>query len=143
VRPGSSDVDLLSIDLPDAAVLGRRLSARYADRCRGVEVAAATAAGFAGDTDSAYGGRVVVLCVLAQALTAAFRLRLPGNYAHATPDTLQRRFLDTPGEISSDSAGITVKINRRAYSPVLRGADPPADTTVPWWDGRQLRFEFA
>jgi hypothetical protein len=26
-----------------------------------------------------------VLCVLAQALTAAFRLRLPGNYAHATP----------------------------------------------------------
>jgi uncharacterized protein len=58
VRPGSSDVDLLSIDLPDAAVLGRRLWARYADRCRGVEVAAATAAGLAGDTDSAYGGRV-------------------------------------------------------------------------------------
>ena len=85
----------------------------------------------------------VVLCVLAQALTAAFRLRLPGNYAHATPDTLQRRFLDTPGEIISDSTGITVKINRRAYSPVLREADLPADTTVPWWDGRQLRFEFA
>ena len=85
----------------------------------------------------------VVLCVLAQALTAAFRLRLPGNYAHATPDTLQRRFLDTPGEIISDGTGITVKINRRAYSPVLRGADLPADTTVPWWNGRQLRFEFA
>jgi hypothetical protein len=85
----------------------------------------------------------VVLCVLAQALTAAFRLRLPGNYAHATPDTLQRRFLDTPGEIISDSAGITVKINRRAYSPVLREASLPADTTVPWWDGRQLHFEFA
>ena len=85
----------------------------------------------------------VVLCVLAQALTAAFRLRLPGNYAHAAPDTLQRRFLDTPGEISSTGTGITVKINRRAYSPVLRGADLPADTTVPWWDGRQLHFEFA
>ena len=85
----------------------------------------------------------VVLCVLAQALTAAFRLRLPGNYAHATPDTLQRRFLDTPGEFISTSTGITVKINRRAYSPVLRGADLPADTTVPWWDGRQLHFEFA
>jgi hypothetical protein len=84
----------------------------------------------------------VVLCVLAQALTAAFRLRLPGNYAHATPDTLQRRFLDTPGEIISGT-GITVKINRRAYSPVLRHASLPADTTVPWWGGRQLRFEFA
>ena len=58
VRPGSSDVDLLSIGLPEAAVLGQRLSARYADRCRGVEVAAATAADFAGDTDAAYGGRV-------------------------------------------------------------------------------------
>ena len=85
----------------------------------------------------------VVLCVLAQALLAAFRLRLPGNYAHATPDTLQRRFLDTPGEIISDSTGITVKINRRAYSPVLRHASLPADTTVPWRDGRQLHFEFA
>ena len=85
----------------------------------------------------------VVLCVLAQALTAAFRLRLPGNYAHATPDTLQRRFLDTPGEIITDGTGITVKINRRAYSPVLRHASLPADTSVPWWGGRQLHFEFA
>jgi hypothetical protein len=85
----------------------------------------------------------VVLCVLAQALTAAFRLRLPGNYAHATPDTLQRRFLDTPGEIISTGHSTTVKINRRAYSPVLRHARLPADTTVPWRGGRQLRFEFA
>ncbi|MBF0688146.1 MAG: nucleotidyltransferase domain-containing protein [Cellulomonas sp.] len=57
-RPGSSDVDLLSIDLPDAAVVGRRLSARYADRCRGVEVAAAASEELAGDTDAAYGLRV-------------------------------------------------------------------------------------
>jgi len=85
----------------------------------------------------------VVLCVLAQALLAAFRLRLPGNYAHATPDTLQRRFLDTPGEITTDGTSITVKINRRAYSPVLREAGLPADTVVPWWGGRQLHFEFA
>jgi transposase len=85
----------------------------------------------------------VVLCVLAQALLAAFRLRLPGNYAHAAPDTIQRRFLDTPGEIISDNTGVTVKINRRAYSPVLRHASLPADTAVPWWGRRQLRFEFA
>jgi hypothetical protein len=57
-RPGSSDVDLLSIGLPDAAIVGQRLSARYADRCRGVEVAAAKAADFAGDTDAAFGYRV-------------------------------------------------------------------------------------
>jgi predicted nucleotidyltransferase len=57
-RPGSSDVDLLSIGLPDAAILAQRLSARYADRCRAVEVAAAVAADFAGDSDAAYGYRV-------------------------------------------------------------------------------------
>ena len=57
-RPGTSDVDLLSIDLPDAAIVGQRLSARYADRCRGVEVAAATAADLAGGADAAYGFRV-------------------------------------------------------------------------------------
>jgi hypothetical protein len=57
-RPGSSDVDLLSIDLPDAAMAGQRLSARYAGICRGVEVAAATATDMAGDTDAAYGNRV-------------------------------------------------------------------------------------
>lgn len=84
-----------------------------------------------------------MLCVLAQALLAAFRLRLPGNYAHAAPDTIQRRFLDTPGEIISDETGITIKINRRAYSPVLRHAHLPADTAVPWWGERQLRFELS
>ncbi len=56
----------------------------------------------------------IVLCVLAQALLAAFRLRLPGNYHGATPDTLQRRFLDTPGEIINTADATTVKIKRRA-----------------------------
>jgi hypothetical protein len=57
-RPGSSDVDLLSIDLREGAVVGQRLSARHAGRCRGVEIAAATGADLAGDTDAAYGFRV-------------------------------------------------------------------------------------
>jgi uncharacterized protein len=58
VRPGSSDVDLLSIGLRDAAVVGQSLSARYADLCRGVEIAAAEAGDLVGDTDAAYGFRV-------------------------------------------------------------------------------------
>lgn len=57
-RRGSSDVDLLSIDLPDAATLGGRLSAEHADTCRGVEVADTAATDFAGDSDAAYGNRV-------------------------------------------------------------------------------------
>jgi transposase-like protein len=85
----------------------------------------------------------VVLCVLAQALLAAFRTRLGGGYAAATPDTLQRRFLDSSGTIISDGDTITIRIDRRAYSPVLRQATLPADTTVPWWHGRRLHFEFS
>ena len=85
----------------------------------------------------------IVLCVLAQALLAAFRVRLGPGYAAATPDTLQRRFLDTPGTITSDGDTTTVIISRRAYSPVLRQSDLRADTIVPWWQGRRLRFQFA
>ena len=81
----------------------------------------------------------IMLCVLAQALTTALRERLPG-YAGVTPDVLQRRFLDTKGKIITTGNTITVHLNRRAYSPVLRQADLPT-TTVPWWENRTLRYE--
>ncbi|KZS67280.1 hypothetical protein A4G27_27750 [Mycobacterium kansasii] len=83
----------------------------------------------------------IMLCVLAQALTAALRNRLPG-YAAVTPDVLQRRFLETPGQITTTNDTITVRLVRRAYTPVLRQADLAHDTTVPWWGNRTLRYEF-
>ena len=58
VRPGLSDVDLLSVGLADPPGLGRILSARYAELCRGVEISAATSADLVGDSDAAYGFRV-------------------------------------------------------------------------------------
>ena len=72
----------------------------------------------------------IMLCVLAQALIAALRNRLPG-YANVTPDVLQRRFLETPGTITTSGDTITVHLDRRAYTPVLRKADLPHDTRVP------------
>lgn len=84
----------------------------------------------------------IMLCVLAQALIAALRERLPG-YANVTPDVLQRRFLDTPGTIITTEDTITVRLDRRAYHPVLRQADLPNDTTVPWWGNRTIRYELA
>ena len=51
----------------------------------------------------------IMLAVLAQALLAALRARLPG-YAAATPDTLQRRFLGTRGEIITSGDVITVRL---------------------------------
>jgi hypothetical protein len=82
----------------------------------------------------------VVLSVLAGALCAALRRRLPG-YDTATPDTIQRRFLQTSGVILTHNKDVTVRLNRRTYSPVLRQADIP-DVRVPWWGGRRLHFEY-
>jgi putative ABC transport system permease protein len=36
-----------------------------------------------------------------------------------------------------------VRIDRRAYSSILRQATLPADTAIPWWHGRRLHFEFS
>jgi hypothetical protein len=83
----------------------------------------------------------IMLAVLAQALLAALRARLPG-YATVTPDVIQRRFLETPGQIITDATTITVRLERRAYSPVLRKASLPPDTPVPWWGGRTIRYEY-
>ncbi len=83
----------------------------------------------------------IMLAVLAQALLAALRARLPGYHA-ATPDTIQRRFLETPGQIITTGDTITIRLERRAYSPVLRKAGLPDATTVPWLGNRTLRYEF-
>jgi transposase len=82
----------------------------------------------------------VVLSVLAHTVCAALRRRLPG-YATATPDTLQRRFLSTGGEILNHNNEIIVRLDRRTYSPILRQADLPT-TEVPWWGGRRLRYQY-
>ena len=63
----------------------------------------------------------IMLCVLAQTLIAALRNQLPG-YTTVTPDVLQRRFLETPGQITTNDNTITVRLDRRAYTPVLRQA---------------------
>ncbi|MCA1682255.1 MAG: hypothetical protein LC700_03900, partial [Actinobacteria bacterium] len=76
----------------------------------------------------------IVLSVLAGAVCASLRRRLGTGYNTATPDTLQRRFLHTGGTIVNHGDTITVRLNRRTYSPVLRSANLP-DTDVPWWGG--------
>ncbi len=71
----------------------------------------------------------VVLCVLAQALLAAFRNRLGPGYATATPDTIQRRFPDTAGTIINGNDTITVVLNRRACSPSCARQPPTLKLT--------------
>ncbi len=83
----------------------------------------------------------VTLSVLAHTICAALRRRLPG-YAAATPDTLQRRFLNTGGIIENHRGQTIIRLSRRTYSPILRQASLPDTITVPWWDGRTLRYQY-
>ena len=38
--------------------------------------------------------------------------------------------------------GQTIRLTRRTYSPILRQASLPGTITVPWWDGRTLRYQY-
>jgi hypothetical protein len=58
------------------------------------------------------------------------RRRLPG-YETAAPDTIWRRFLSTPGDITLGPDEVVVSLRSRTYSPVLRSADHPL-VQVPW-----------
>jgi hypothetical protein len=50
--------------------------------------------------------------------------------------------VETPGQIVTTPDAITVRLDRLAYTPVLRKASLP-ETPVPWWGNRTLRYEFA
>jgi len=78
-------------------------------------------------TQAVLGELDVVLCVPARALLAAFRDRLGPATPPQSP-TIQRRFLDTTGIIINGNDTITVVLNRRAHSPVLRQAAAGPET---------------
>jgi hypothetical protein len=82
----------------------------------------------------------VVLSVLAHTVCAALRRRLPG-YSTATPDTLQRRFFSTGGIITTHGDQITIRLKPAHLLTGTPPVQPPPDITVPWWDGRTLRYD--
>ena len=128
----------------DRATSVKQLIERYARRMNIEQRLAESIRSF--DTDALAGSVPlnvdldVALTVLAGAVCAALRRRLTG-YHHATPDTLQRRFLSTTGTITNTGDTTTIQLDRRTYSPILRQAAIP-DTTIPWWGNRTLHFEY-
>jgi hypothetical protein len=83
-RVGRSDVDLIAIGVPAdwARETSARLSARFADLCRGVAIGEAQHTDCGGDGDEAYGWRVFLrhYCVpVAAARTAARAAPVPGD----------------------------------------------------------------
>jgi hypothetical protein len=65
------------------------------------------------------------------------------RYAHATPETLWRDFLDTTGTLHITGNDVTCALHLRSHHPVLIDAGfAELETPIPWWDGRPLRFRF-
>jgi Transposase DDE domain len=82
------------------------------------------------------------LSVICDSIYRHFALRLNG-YQTATPDTIFRHFIKTPGELHITPERVEVRLEPRTRTPVLLDADyHNRTTTVPWWGGRQLTYSF-
>ena len=82
------------------------------------------------------------MTVLAGNLYRLLARQLP-RYEAATPNRLWRHFIDAAGTLHLADRGLTVDLAVRTYHPVLIDAGFADQTiTVPWWDGRTLRFRF-
>jgi transposase len=83
------------------------------------------------------------LSVLCDSIYRSFARRLANGYATATPDTIFRHFIATPGDLHVTDKGIAVRLRPRAHTPVLLDAGyRDRTTTIPWCDGRQLTYSF-
>jgi len=82
------------------------------------------------------------LSVIADSVYRHFALRLSG-YQTATPDTIFRHFIKTPGQLHITPDSVEVRLEPRTRTPVLLDAAyHQRTTTIPWWGGRQLTYSF-
>jgi hypothetical protein len=58
-------------------------------------------------------------------------------------DSLFRRFIDMPGQISYDGQDFKVTLRKRAHTPILMGVEAlQKGVAVPWLDNRLMRYEW-
>jgi transposase len=83
------------------------------------------------------------LSVLCDSIYRSFARRLQNGYATATPDTIFRHFIATPGELRVTADGIDVRLRPRAHTPVLLDTGYSERTTkIPWCNDRELSYSF-
>lgn len=83
------------------------------------------------------------LSVICDSIYRSFARRIDNGYATATPDTIFRHLIATPGTIHVTDEGINVALRPRAHTPVLLDAGYRDRTTaIPWWNNRQLSYSF-
>ncbi len=82
------------------------------------------------------------LSVIADNIYRRFAQRLNG-YQTATPDTIFRHFIKTPGQLHITPDQVQVQLEPRSRTPVLLDADYQHHRVeIPWWGGRKLTYSF-
>ena len=80
--------------------------------------------------------------VIADTLYHLFARDLP-RFENSRAQNIFRHFVDMPGHIRYDGQKITVKIRKRANTPILLGVDKlNQDIIVPWLDDKTLKIEW-
>ena len=83
----------------------------------------------------------VLLTTIATGLYRLLARTLRG-FERAQPRQIWRRFLNSPAHIRVTPTEVVVELPRRAHNPILIASGLLDErTVVPWWNGRQLRFE--
>ncbi|HEU5385907.1 MAG TPA: hypothetical protein VFV73_08400 [Streptosporangiaceae bacterium] len=130
----------------DLATPARDLFARYAERMMAENELDAYIGGF--HLDALTSGVPLnvdldtALTVVAGNLCRLLALKLD-RYEQATPDKIWRHFLDATGTLHITGHNLTCALNLRSHHPVLIDAGfADLQASIPWWDGRTLRFRF-
>jgi hypothetical protein len=84
----------------------------------------------------------LTLTVVAAMLYQRLAARLKG-FAKSTPQTLFRKFVNTPGRIEITQEEVVVYFEKRSHNPILKEAGfdkitPP----VPWLNNKPVRLQF-
>jgi len=82
------------------------------------------------------------LSVIADSIYRHFAQQLNGHQT-ATPDTIFRHFIKTPGQLHITPDQVEVRLQPRTRTPVLLDAGyQDRRVEVPWWGDRQLTYSF-
>src|SRR5215210_6127211 len=84
----------------------------------------------------------LTLTVVAAMLYQRLAARLKG-FAEATPQTLFRKFVNTPGRIEITQEEVVVYFEKRSHNPILKEAGFDKITApVPWLNNKPVRLHF-
>ena len=83
----------------------------------------------------------VLLTTLATGFYHLLARKLRG-FERAQPRQIWRRCLKSPAHVRISTTEVVVELPRRAHNPILIASGLLDErATVPWWNGRTLRFE--